>query len=109
MNGTISTSTEKPGESTVTLIPVWGETTTLLSGANTSLPPCSGTQAIESELVKLELILGGVMKRILIVNDISGNKVMREVILDEINKAIRYTREAEKRVRGSAAEIVGAV
>lgn len=39
------------------------------------------------------------MKRLLVINDQHGDRVMREAVLDEFNKLIRYFQEEFARVR----------
>ena len=51
-----------------------------------------------------ELVLGSAMKRLLVANDMYGSKTLREAILDEINKVIRYQHEEFERVRQAERE-----
>jgi hypothetical protein len=73
-------------------------------GASTSLPPCSDARDTDLQVI-FELVLGSAMKRLLVINDQHGTKVMREALLDEFNRIIRFQREQFNRVRATAAGV----
>lgn len=46
----------------------------------------------EEFLVKFETAIGAAMRRVLDVNDLYGSRVLREVVLDEMNGLVRFVR-----------------
>ena len=54
--------------------------------------------------VEINLAIGSTMKRLLVLNDMHGSRVMREGVLDDLNKLNRFVNEVFDRCPTSDSE-----
>lgn len=95
---TTSTLTAKHSASSHSLSTTQGNGKPVSVVVSTTPPQPSDVQATSLQ-AKFELVTGSTMKRLLVINDQHGDRVMREAVLDEFNKLIRYFQEEFARVR----------